>query len=70
MGRCESSTGIKPFTALVDQVMNAEPYASAKRVFWVVDKCATRRNWAAADRQSSAYPNAQMVHLPVYGRDP
>jgi hypothetical protein len=27
----------KPFTALVDQVMTTEPYASAKRVFWVVD---------------------------------
>jgi hypothetical protein len=27
MGRCEPSTGIKPFTALVGQVMQAEPYA-------------------------------------------
>ena len=34
-GRCEPSTGIKPFTALADQVMSAEPYASARRVFWV-----------------------------------
>jgi len=65
-GRCEPSTGIKPFTALVDQVMSAEPYASAKRVFWVVDNGASHRNWAAADRLSSAYPNAQMVHLPVH----
>ena len=30
MGRGEPATGIKPFTALVDQVMNAEPYASAR----------------------------------------
>jgi DDE superfamily endonuclease len=66
LGRCEPSTGIKPFTALVDQVMSAEPYASAKRVFWVVDNGASHRNWAAADRLSSAYPNAQMVHLPVH----
>jgi hypothetical protein len=29
MGRCEPTT--------VDQVMTTEPYASAKRVFWVVD---------------------------------
>jgi len=65
-GRCEPSTGIKPFTALVDQVMSAEPYASARRVFWVVDNGASHRNWAAADRLSSAYPNAQMVHLPVH----
>ena len=43
MGRCEPATGIKPFTALVDQVMNAEPYASARRVFWVVDDGASHR---------------------------
>jgi hypothetical protein len=66
MGRCEPSTGIKPFTALVDQVMTAEPYASAKRVFWVVDNGAPHRNRAAAARLSDAYPNAQMVHLPVH----
>ena len=65
-GRCEPSTGIKPFTALVDQVMSTEPYASAKRVFWVVDNGASHRNWAAADRPANAHPNAQMVHLPVH----
>lgn len=66
IGRCEPSTGIKPFTALVDQVMSSEPYATAKRVFWVVDNGASHRNWAAAARLSDAYPNAQMVHLPVH----
>ena len=66
IGRCEPSTGIKPFTALVDQVMETEPYASARRVFWVVDNGASHRNWAAAARLSDAYPNAQMVHLPVH----
>jgi transposase len=66
IGRCEQSTGIKPFTALVDQVMVTEPYASARRVFWVVDNGASHRNWAAADRLRDAYPNAQMVHLPVH----
>jgi transposase-like protein len=65
-GRCEETTGIKPFTALVDQVMTAEPYASARRVFRVVDNGASHRNWAAASRLASAYPNAQMVHLPVH----
>jgi hypothetical protein len=34
-GRCEHTTGITPFTRLVDQVMTAEPYASADRVFWI-----------------------------------
>jgi hypothetical protein len=66
MGRCEATTGIRPFTALVDQVMQAEPYASARRVFWVVDNGASHRNWAAAARLSDAHPNAQMVHLPVH----
>ena len=65
-GRCEETTGIVPFTALVDQVMRAEPCASARRVFWVVDNGASHRNWAAAGRLSSACPNAQMVHLPVH----
>jgi hypothetical protein len=65
-GRCEPSTGIKPFTALVDQVMRAEPYASARRVFWVVDSGASHKNWAAAARLSDAYPSAQMIHLPVH----
>ena len=61
-----AATGIKPFTALVNQVMTAEPYASAKRVFWVVDNGASHRNWAAAARMRDVYPNAQMVHLPVH----
>jgi DDE superfamily endonuclease len=46
--------------------MTTEPYASARRVFWVVDNGASHRNWAAAARLSDAYPNAQMVHLPVH----
>jgi transposase len=65
-GRCEPTTGIKPFTALVNQVMATEPYASARRVFWVVDNGASHRNWAAAARLKDAWPNAVMVHLPVH----
>jgi hypothetical protein len=66
IGRCEPTTGIKPFTALVDQVMNTEPYTSARRVFWVVDNGASHRNWAAAARLNDAWPNAVMMHLPVH----
>ena len=36
-GRCEDTTGIAPFARLVEQVMTTEPYASADRVFWIVD---------------------------------
>jgi hypothetical protein len=57
-GRGEPSDGTKPFTALVAQIMSAELYASARRVFLVVDNEASRWNWGAADRLSSAYPNA------------
>jgi transposase len=65
-GRCESTTGIAPFTALVDQVMSREPYASAKRVFWIVDNGSSHRGQAAIDRLATQYPNAIMVHTPVH----
>jgi hypothetical protein len=35
--RVEPRTGIEPFGRLVEQLMTAEPYASARRVFWIVD---------------------------------
>ena len=38
IGHCASTTGIEPFTALAEKVMTREPYASARRVFWIVDK--------------------------------
>lgn len=65
-GRCESTTGIEPFTALVDQVMTCEPYASARRVFWVVDNGSSHRGQAAVDRLAQRYPNAVLVHTPVH----
>jgi len=36
-GRTAPTTGIEPFDRLVQDVMTAEPYASARRVFWIVD---------------------------------
>jgi transposase len=65
-GRCEPKTGIAPFMNLVDQVMAQEPYASAKRVFWVVDNGSSHRGKKAADRLTAAYPNAVLVHTPVH----
>lgn len=64
--RCEDTTGILPFTALVEQVMTQEPYASAKRVFWVVDNGSSHRGQASIDRLAEHYPNAVMVHTPVH----
>jgi hypothetical protein len=46
IGRCEPTTGIEPFGCLVAQVMTVEPYASAKRVFWVVDNGSSHRGQA------------------------
>lgn len=65
-GRCEPTTGIVPFMNLVTQVMTTEPYASAKRVFWIVDNGSSHRGKAAIDRLAKAFPNAVMVHTPVH----
>lgn len=65
-GRCEPTTGIDPFMALVAQVMSQEPYASAKRVFWVVDNGSSHRGKKAADRLTKAFPNAVLIHTPVH----
>ena len=65
-GRCEPSTGIEPFGRLVEQVMTAEPYASARRVFWVVDNGSSHRGQASVDRLQGAWSNLTLIHLPVH----
>jgi hypothetical protein len=65
-GRCEPTTGIAPFARLVEQVMSVEPYASAKRVFWVVDNGSSHRGQAAIDRMTNKWPTARLVHTPVH----
>lgn len=66
MGRVEPKTGIEPFTALVNQVMTAEPYTSAKRVFWIVDNGSSHAGQRSIDRMRAAWPTAQLVHLPIH----
>jgi DDE superfamily endonuclease len=46
--------------------MTTEPYASAERVFWVVDNGSSHRGQIAIDRLAEQYPNAIMVHTPVH----
>jgi transposase len=65
-GRCDHTTGIAPFSRLVEQVMTAEPYASADRVFWIVDNGSSHRGAASIKRMASAWPNAHLIHLPVH----
>lgn len=61
-----AKTGIVPFMTLVEKVMTQEPYASAKRVFWVVDNGSSHRGQASIDRLAKRFPNAIMVHTPVH----
>jgi hypothetical protein len=65
-GRSEPRTGIEPFNRLVWQVMTKEPYASARRVFWIVDNGSAHRGQASLDRLQGRWPNLRLVHLPVH----
>ncbi len=64
--RVEDKTGIEPFGRLVEQVMTAEPYASAKRVFWVVDNGSSHAGKAAIERLECRWKNLRLIHLPVH----
>jgi transposase len=65
-GAIAPKTGIEPFTDLVAHVMSCEPYASARRVFWVVDNGSSHAGQASIDRMSTAWPTATLVHLPIH----
>ena len=65
-GRCEDTTGIEPFDRLVEQVMTCQPYASARRVFWVVDNGSSHRGQASIDRLETRWPTLRLIHLPVH----
>jgi DDE superfamily endonuclease len=66
MGCCEQQTGIVPFGRLIEQVMTAEPYSKARRVFWIVDNGSSHRGQVAAERLQTEWPNLVLVHLPFY----
>ena len=65
-GRCEPTTGIQPFGRLVAQVMTCEPYASARRVFWIVDNGSSHRGKASIQRLEGEWANLRLVHLPIH----
>jgi hypothetical protein len=64
--RVEAKTGIDPFARLVEQVMSSEPYASARRVFWIVDNGSSHAGKTSIRRMQEAYENATLIHLPVH----
>lgn len=65
-GRCEPTTGIAPFGRLVEQVMRQEPYASAHRVFWVVDNGSSHQGPQTEVRLRARWPSITVVHTPVH----
>jgi hypothetical protein len=65
-GSVADKTGIVPFMELVERVMTTEPYASARRVYWVVDNGSSHNGQRSVDRMAAAWPSATLVHLPVH----
>jgi hypothetical protein len=64
--RVEAKTGIEPFGRLIEQVMRTEPYASARRVFWVVDNGSSHAGQTSIRRMQEAHANACLIHLPIH----
>ena len=64
--RCAPRDGIKPFDQLVEQFMSVHPYASAQRVFVIVDNGSAHRGKRSIDRLQGAWPNLILVHTPIH----
>src|SRR5215211_5284101 len=64
--RCEERVGIEPFGRLVGQVMSEEPYASAPRVFWIVDNGSSHAGRASIERLEGTWENLRLIHLPYH----
>ena len=46
--------------------MTKEPYASARRVFWVVDNGSAHRGERSIERLEGRWPNLRLIHLPIH----
>ena len=66
MGRCEATTGIEPLGRLVNPVLAAEPYASAERLFWIVDNGSSPRGATAKQRLHPVDGRIMVVQTPVH----
>lgn len=64
--RVEQKTGIDPFERLVEDVMTTAPYASARRVFWIVDNGSSHTGKTSIRRMQEGHPNASLIHLPIH----
>lgn len=54
------------FDQLVALVMSQEPYASARRVFWIVDNGAIHRGQPSIARVEGRWANLRLIHLPIH----
>jgi hypothetical protein len=64
--RVEAKTGIEPFGRLVDEVMDTEPYKTARRVFWIVDNGSSHAGKTSIKRMQDKYPRTRLIHLPIH----
>jgi DDE superfamily endonuclease len=46
--------------------MSSEPYASARTVFWIVDKGSSHAGKASIRRLEGAWENLRLIHLPIH----
>jgi hypothetical protein len=58
--------GMAPVERFVSEVMNQEPYKSARHVSWIMDNCSAHRGQKAVDRFRAKWPNAILIHTPVH----
>lgn len=65
-GHVVARSTIDAFDTLVADVMSAEPYRSAQRVFWIVDNGTVHRGQRAVERLRRQWPHLILVHLPVH----
>jgi hypothetical protein len=66
IGSVAPKTGIVPFMEFAERVMGLGLYASARRVYWIVDNGSSHIGRRSIDRMSAAWPNAYLVHLSVH----
>ena len=66
MGQCSNRNGIKPFGALVNQVLKQSPYDQAERLFFIVDNGSSHRGQASIKRMRRRDKGIFLVHTPVH----
>jgi ferredoxin-NADP reductase len=60
------TTGITPFMAMIDQIMNQPRSRDAPRVFVIVDTGSDHRGKTAIKRLRDRSPNRIMIHTPAH----